>query len=234
MATKDQQGRERVDRLASWLRMIASFAIGTSFGILVGHWLSVRMTVNEFGALGNWVAGLGTLGALVLAYFVHRRDVTARADDLQREKMKEYNRRLDEAEKAKERDQLQQRHAGRVRASILVGSSYAGAGDSRYLDSVDLKVTNQCPEPVSDVKLMTRWPNITKSWPEVLPRKSESAEIPVLAQVELPPDQSECQEFMQEKLELQFKLYDRSWSWTPEAGLLERTDGQEVAAIRDK
>lgn len=230
MAARDQQGRERVDGLVSRLTIIASFAGGASVGVLVGHGLSVRLTVDEFGVLGNWVAGLGTLGALFLAYIVHRRDVSAREEDRELEDIREFNRRSDEAERVKAHDHLQRRNAERVQASIAVGGSYAGHGDSRYVSSVIISVVNRSSEPIADVSLTTRWPDIKKSWLEVLPRDTKSERIPVLTDIELPRDKSEEQEFMQEKLELRFRMYDRLWRWTPEAGVREHSDGQEVAA----
>lgn len=229
MATTDQQAREIFGGLVPWLAVIAWFSGGASVGVLVGHALSVGLSVNEFGALGNWVAGLGTLGALVLAYLVHRRDVRARDDDRRREEIREYNRRRAAEDEASAEDLTQRTHARLVQANLAVASSRGINGEpKKYLLHLNATVVNKSPEPIADVVLRTRWPDIKPNWLEVPPRAREAELIRVRDSIELPPDVVEAREFIQENLELRFRMYDRLWSWTPEGGVHEYTEGQDV------
>lgn len=230
MATEDEQARQVGDALVPWLAIIAWFACGASVGVLVGHALSVGLSVNEFGALGNWVAGLGTLGALVLAYLVHRRDVKARDADLLREEIREFNRSMAEVERANAVDKMQRRNASLVEASIAIGM-YSKTESAIHPIHFKLTVINRSSEPAADVVLGTRWRNITKHWLKVSPHDTEEERIRVVEEdIEVPVDQSKARDFIQEKLELRFRMHDRLWAWTPEAGVREHPDSHEVAA----
>ncbi|PJJ58233.1 hypothetical protein CLV56_2479 [Mumia flava] len=196
--------------------------MGAVLGLVTGRALTNDFSSSEFEALGTWAGTFVTIGALVLAYIVHRTEAAAREADQYAQRIRQYNERkaLEESEAAVRR--LEREDAELVKATVTVFASENVDDETRTLNSVKATLLNRSTSAATDVVLEVPNIGLKRNWIVLEPASREVQTPTIRPAAQIPRDGDQARELIREHTRLRFTMHKRKWVWSPVSGLSER------------